>query len=279
MNSTNFIDDLNVSLEALDAGMDIEFCLSLFPARADEFRPILTAATQAKSMSAEVIPAEVISRGKQKVLAVAAVLRENQSAAVPTIIPKKSLKNVFSGRFMRLAITTASMLAFLLTSGTGLVGASSKALPGDSLYPVKRKLEDVRIYFVSDPQLKKELSDQYELERVNEIEELYAEKKTVQVDFQGIYQGQKDGYLIINGLNIEYEDHLNIPVGSFVQIMGETSEGVIQAEKIILVATPVATPTLEMNGTPSPNGIIDPSQTPYPVEDGQWNNPEVEDTP
>lgn len=279
MNSTNFIDDLNVSLEALDAGMDIEFCLSLFPARASEFRPILIAAEQAKSIRTVDIPAEVLFRGKQKVLAAADSLRENQVKPVTVVSQKRSLSNIFSVRFMRLAITTASMFAFLLTGGTGLVSASSKALPGDSLYPVKRKLEDVRIYFVSDPQLKKELSEQYEHERFTEIEELYAEKKTVQVDFQGIYQGQKDGYLIINGLNIEFENNLNIPFGSFVHITGETSEGVIKADNIILVATPVVTPTVEMDGMINPTGTVNPFFTPEPNEDGRENQLNSENTP
>ena len=57
----------------------------------------------------------------------------------------------FGGFKMRqLAMATAVCLMFFFVGGSGLVLAANQSLPGDSLYPVKRQAEEVRLAFSAD---------------------------------------------------------------------------------------------------------------------------------
>ena len=256
MSNDNIFDALEICLQALEHGGDLESCLARFPALTDDLRPILTVAVQARSASVNVIPAQAVSRGRARILQAAAEMREQASSAA-SVLPVKPAplrsKTIMNARFFRLALTTALMLAFLLSGGAGLVNASSTSLPGEQLYPVKRSWEDLRLFFVLDSNTKKQLAHEFENERVEEIEELYSEKRTVQVDFQGDVQSRsKDGW-IIDGLNIAIEEETNlagnISVGATVHVVGETDDGIIKAIQIRIIATPAFVPSLEPNPT------------------------------
>jgi hypothetical protein len=278
MMQTNLFDSLEICLQALDKGADLESCLALFPDLMDDLRPILTAAVQAHSAAIREVPAEVLSRGKARVLQAAAEMREQRAAAPVVTSSNKRSKSFFGPRFFRLAITTASMLAFLLTSGTGLVNASSSALPGDNLYPVKRSWEDVRLFFVFDENSKEQLSEEFDHERVQEIEELYSENRVAEVDFNGVVGSITNDVWVIGGLNIviDHETQLSNSIlsGSTVRVTGETDDGVIKAGQIVLVATPGITPTAIYDGTLEPTNGPEASETPESTEvdeDGNEN--------
>lgn len=280
MMKTNLFDALEICLQALDKGADLESCLALFPEFVDDIRPILTAAVQAHSAVVRDVPAEVISRGKARVLQAAAEMREQRAAAPVATSASKRSKSFFGPRFFRLALTTATMLVFLLTSGTGLVNASSSALPGDNLYPVKRRWEDVRLFFVFDENSKEQLSEEFDHERVQEIEELYSEKRIAEVDFHGVVGSMTNDVWIIGGLNIviDHETQLSgtILSGSTVRVTGETDDGVIKAMQILLVATPGITPTAGFDAPLQPTMRPESPQTPEP-DDSNDDSDEKED--
>jgi hypothetical protein len=272
---TLLFDTLEICLQALDQGADVESCLVRYPALADELRPILIAAVQARAVAVTGIPADVARRGRARVLQAAAEMREQQIAA--PVLPFGRKKGFFSARFYRLAVTTALVIAFLLTGGTGLVNASSGALPGDNLYPVKLGWEDVQLAFVFDPKVKVELEHKFDHERVQEIEELYTEKRMELVNFQGVVQSQQNGIWVIDGLNIAIENETvyvgEISLGATVQVIGETDDGIIKAEQIILITAPNAvstsTPVPQILQTSTPEDMENPeeSQTPEAEED------------
>ena len=273
---TNLFDALEICLQALDKGADLESCLALFPEFVDDLRPILTAAVQAHSAVVRVVPAEVISRGKERVLQAAAEMREQRAAAPVAASASKRSKGFFGPRFFRLALTTASMLVFLLTSGTGLVNASSSALPGDNLYPVKRSWEDVRLFFVFDENSKEQLSEEFDHERVQEIEELYSEKRIAAVDFHGVVGSMTNDVWVIGGLNIviDHETQLSSSIlsGSTVRVTGETDDGVIKAGQILLVAAPGMIPTAVFDATLQPTVGSEASETPESTEVNDGEN-------
>jgi hypothetical protein len=267
MTKVNLYDAVETCLQALDQGVDVESCLALFPALVDDLRPILTAAVQARSISVLEVPEEAVRRGRARLLQAAAQMREEKlstpvvaSGAFRLLTTKlfSSKSGFFGARFYRLALTTALMLAFLLTGGTGLVNASSSSLPGDHLYPVKRSWEGVRLFFVFNPEVRNELEKEFDLERVQEIEELYSEKRIARVDFQGAVQTRDGKIWVIGGLNIKVDDHTNgsaqIQPGSIVQVIGETDDGMIEAQQIILIATPGAMPGFVPGSTPTVPG-------------------------
>lgn len=265
MTSLNFYDALEICLQSLDRGADLESCLVRFPEFSDELRPVLIAAIRARSISAKTVPVDVARRGKARVLQAAAEMREQKKAFVP-VLPFWRRGGFFSVRFARLAVSSLAVVIFLLTGGTGLVNASSSALPGDHLYPVKRSWEGVRLIFVFDEHTKEKLSHEFDNERVHEIEELYSEKRIAEVNFQGIVQEQKDKTWIIGGLNILIDKETsfspNILPGSMVQVMGETDDGHIKAQRIILLATPGVTPSPFVTATGTSTSTPVPSATP-----------------
>jgi hypothetical protein len=282
MTTDTLFDALEICLQALDEGVAVESCLVLYPALADELRPILVAAVQARVAAVTEVPVDAARRGKARVLQAAAEMREQQMAAPERQAWRK--KGFFGARFFRLAVTTVLVIAFLLTGGTGLVNASSGALPGDRLYPVKRSWEDVRLAFVLDSQAKAALEHQFDHERVQEIEELYSEKRIEQVNFDGVVESQQTGSWRISGLNVAIDEETatsaNINSGATVRIVGETDDGVIKAGQIILVATPGVTPTAI--STPTPESQTLPTLTPETGEDfgsGESEKIEATETP
>lgn len=257
MTTETLYDALEICLQALDQGADVESCLVRYTALADELRPILIAAVQARAAAVTEVPADAARRGRARVLQAAAEMREEQVTA--PALPFWRKKGFFGARFYRLALTTALVIVFLLTSGTGLVNASSGALPGDRLYPVKRSWEGVQLAFVFNPQTKAELEHKFDHERVQEIEELYSENRFEQVDFQGLVQSKQASLWVVDGLNIVVEDETvyvgEILLGATVRIIGETDDGVIKARQITLIATPGVTPTAIFSPTPTPGNI------------------------
>lgn len=281
MKNPNLFDALEECLQALDEGADVESCLARFPSLVEDLRPILTAAVQAHSAAVVDVPEEATRRGKARLMQAAADMRARRnSVAAPAKFRLKLPEfQLFSPRFARLALTTFVMMVFLLSSGTGLVNAASNALPGDSLYTVKRSWEDVRLFLVISPDSRQLLETQFEEERVQEIEELYSEKRVVRVDFQGVVENQNGKEWTVSGLKIELGDNVQVnetvQIGSTVQVIGETDDGVIKADQIVLVALPGVTPTVPPSGhTPQPANIGDDGngETPTPHDSGNGNN-------
>jgi hypothetical protein len=266
MTSETLFDALETCLQALDQGEAVEACLARYPALADELRPILIAALQAREAAAPEVPAGVAQRGKARLLQAAAEMRARQTTVSAPSVDRK--KGFFGARFYRLAVTASLMIAFLLTGGTGLVNASNGALPGDQLYPVKRGWEGLQLALIFDPKAKVEREREFEHERVQEIEELYSEKRIEQINFQGLVQSQNDRAWVIGGLSILIEDETvfqgEATLGALVQVLGETDDGRIKAEKIILITGPSATPSLL--STPAVAPVLQSPATTEPDE-------------
>lgn len=258
--TVDLYDALEICLQAQERGADIDACLKLFPDLADELRPILETAAQVRAEPVE-IPVAAMRRGRALVLQHAAELREQ----------KRSSNVVFwsklwqTGRTFRIVGTSLATVVFLFSSGTGLVFASSNSLPGDQLYPVKRSWEGVQLAFIFDPQIKQERENEFEHERVEEIHELFSESRQTQVDFQGKVEIQHPTQWQIAGLQIVLEHDAvidsNITIGTTVRVIGETEDGVIKAEHIILVETPAITPT-PISSTKRPTETAMPQKTP-----------------
>ena len=251
---------LEICLQAYERGADIEACLQLFPDLADELRPILETAAQVRAEPVE-IPAAAMRRGRALVLQHAAELREQKRGSNVAFWSKLWQ----TGRTFRIVGTSLATVVFLFSSGTGLVFASSNSLPGDQLYPVKRSWEGVQLAFIFDPQMKQERENEFENERVEEIHELFSESRKTQVDFQGKVEIQQPTQWQIAGLQIVIEHDAvidsNIMIGTTVRVIGETEDGVIKAEHIILVEAPAITPT-PVSPTKRPTETAQPQKTP-----------------
>ena len=170
----NLYDILEICIQELENGADMDALLARYPSFAGELRPILKASVEARSMAQEPSP-EAVRRGRAKLLQRASEMREAKFAPRKRVIPF----------FQRLAISF-TMTALFLASGTGLVGASSTALPGENLYPVKLTWENVRLFFTFDHATREMLEHTFGNERLHEVSELLNEGRHETIQFSGI---------------------------------------------------------------------------------------------
>jgi hypothetical protein len=114
-------DILEVCLNEIEQGVDIDTLVSNYPDLADELRPILETSIQARKMAVPVPPEEVVKRNRARLLQRAAEMREEQIASTRRVwfVP------------LRRILVTLMVFVFLFVSGTNLVRASSNTLPGD----------------------------------------------------------------------------------------------------------------------------------------------------
>lgn len=222
---------LEICLQDIEHGADVETVLFRYPDLADELRPILEASAGAKSLAVPAPSVEVVQRNRAKVLGRAAQMREAKA---------RSSQQFWFASLRRVAVTLA-MLIVLFVSGTGLVGAASDTLPGDSLYPVKRTWEGVRLFFAFNAHVRETLEFEYENERLRELQELFAEGRSEEVDFRGRVTSQRGGEWVVAGVRVlitadtDIRDS-GIVVGSPVRVRGITQgNDTVLAERIRLL--------------------------------------------
>ncbi len=221
----NIYDILEICLQELENGADLEAVLARYPDLANDLRPILKASAMAKSMAVPAPSPEVMRRGRAKLLQHASEMREAKAAPRRRMIPI----------FQRLAIAL-TLATIFLASGTGLVGASSSALPGENLYPVKRTWEDVRLFFALNPEHKDLLESEFESERLDEVDELLAEGRDENIQYAGVFK-QVNGVMYVAGVKVLVPDNLQVPAdGAAVIIVGRTNaQGFVEIESIIVL--------------------------------------------
>jgi len=224
----NLYETLEICLEDIEQGADIDTVLFRYPHLADELRPILEASVNARSMAVPAPTADVLRRNRAKVLQGAAQMREVKS---------RSSRRFWFVSLRRMAVTLA-VVATLFVSGTGLVSAASTTLPGDNLYPVKRTWEDVLLLFTFNMQQREVLEVEHENERLHELRELFTEGRSAEVEFAGLVTSQNGTEWLIAGIPVVVSGQTEvrdgpIAVGSAVRVKGHTQgNSIVLAERI-----------------------------------------------
>ncbi len=221
---------LEICLQDIEQGADVDSVLSRYPDLADELRPILETARDASSLAVPAPSVEVVRRNRARVLQHAAQTRES----------RRSSRRIWFASLRRVAVTLI-VVATLFASGTGLVRAASNTLPGDQLYPVKRTWEDMLVLFAFNTQQRNALEVEHENERIYELKDLFAEKRSVEVEFSGQVTNQNATKWVVAGIPVVVSPQTEIQgqgivVGSAVNVKGQTqSDGAVLAEKIELL--------------------------------------------
>ena len=78
MKQDDLLHAIEICLRALEDGADVETCLGLYPTLADDLRPVLHAAQQARQAKVDQIPAAALLRGRLRLLQTAQKLREKK---------------------------------------------------------------------------------------------------------------------------------------------------------------------------------------------------------
>lgn len=234
-------DALEVCLKALETGVDIEAVLKLYPQEAEELRPVLEAAIQARALALPAVPEAAMQRGRARVLQRANEIRK--SAPRP-----RTRWSIFG--FPRLA-TSLAIALFFLVSATGLVSASNGALPGDNLYPVKRSWEGLRLLFVFSPEERVGLQSRFEQERLDEISELLTEGRKEPIAFAGLVTAQNIIEWKVSGITVMITPSTHLPpdavsIGAPVVVIGHTNaQGFVEADTLEVLGPGVSLPPLE----------------------------------
>ena len=227
MNNLN--EALDVCLQEIELGADIETSLLRYPDIADELRPILETSIHAKGLAVSVPSSDMLQRNRAKLLQRAAELRETQ-------LKSRSTPSWFNS--LRRAAIALAVLVIVFLSGTGLVRASSTTLPGDNLYTVKRTCEDLVMLFTFDSQRRNSLEVEYETERLSELQELIAIGRSVEVDFVGIVTQQNGNEWLVAEVPVRITSQTElhdgaVSVGDAVRVFGITqSDKSVLAERI-----------------------------------------------
>lgn len=228
---SNLYDILETCLQEIENGSDLDTVLSHHAEHADELRPILEASIDAKAMAVPAPSVDLIRRNRSKVLQHAAEMRERN------VQPSRRLWAVP----LRRAFATLVIVAVLFSTGTSLVRASSTTLPGDNLYPVKRTWEDVQLLLTFNAQSRETLEVEHENERLEELKELFANGRSIQVDFSGLVTRQNGDLWLVSGIEVSVTAQSELPaqpisVGDGIHVVGTTQkDGTVLAQMIELL--------------------------------------------
>jgi len=253
MMNSRLIEALEKCIKLMEEGDPLEDCLIKFPEFAPQIREILNTADNLKSLWIENIPAESMDQNRIKVISQAMrlssekVRRRNNATFGWLIKPVKQVSQSLIFLYPvagRLILSIAIAFLCILFSG-GMLITSAKSLPGDSLYPVKRVVEDIRIYFAPSGEIRHEYEDSYSQQRVDEVSKLLGLARVQQISYEGIITSMSDTRWIVSGIPVAIlPDTIIVPgtawinamePGMRVEIEGKTSmDGWVIADEIHL---------------------------------------------
>lgn len=237
----NLYDVLEVCLQEIESGADVDTVLFRYPEFEEELRPILETSVQARALTAPDPSDDVLRRNKAKVLQQAAQMRETR------VQPARRLWSVPLRRVM----VSLAVLAVLFVSSTGLVRAASSTLPGDNLYPVKRTWEDMLVLLTFNTQARQALEVEHENERLQELNELFAEGRAAEVEFAGMVTSQNGNLWLVSNIPVQISSQTELEaqavrVGDAVRVEGITqADGTVLAEKVELLPAGIALPSVD----------------------------------
>ena len=223
----HLFDALEEGLAALETGSDLESVLAGYPDQQDELLALLDAAQAARELAQPEIPAAAQHRSRTRVLNRAAELR---SAAKPHWRPWQ--------RLPKLAVAALLVLVILL-SGSGLIVASARTLPGDAIYPIKRVVESIQLGLTFDPATHDQIESQFQERRLEEVEQLLDLNRTELVSFYGEVNQQNPDVWVIDGLEVLITPETliigKIKLGDLVEVEGLTlPSGQVQVSELHL---------------------------------------------
>jgi uncharacterized membrane protein YgcG len=251
-------------LSLLEQGEPLDRILARFPDDTASLRPLLETAEALSTMRME--PSEHARVASRRAFL-------NQAAERRATLPRSFLLT------RRLAIAVGALvLAIAFASGT--VSASASALPNQTLYPVKRAVEDVQLMLAAGT-ARSELVGRFEQRRRDEVRALIADGEAAAVAFDGSLDAIQGDRWMVSGVVIRVTPATRISgtpmIGWRVNVQGRTASGQFSATSIDIVpnsgppptATPTHTPQPTATHTPQPTATHTPTPaptaTPQPV--------------
>lgn len=203
-------------LTAIEKGAELDECLQRYPEMAEDLQPLLETALFARSMADDHIPNAALHRSRSRLIDRAALLRGQ-------VEPRRPPLNF--GRLPRIAFAALVLSLIFFMSWRGAV-ESAQALPGDPLYPLKLRAEEVRLGIVPGARAKRAIEVTYEQRRVDEVSELLLMGRVVEVTFEGELHQREPEQWKIEGIAVSIAPDTriigDINLGEVVKVSGKT---------------------------------------------------------
>lgn len=194
-------------------GASLEQALAGYPELADELRPMLQAALAARLQGQRLLaPRSALARSRAR------FLREAQR--------RSSARRPDFGFSLRFALAAFILLAVVVLGSAATAVLAAQSLPGQALYPLKRLGEQTRLRLVSDPQRRLELQQDFDQERLKEVDQLIQEQRSVPVNFVGVLKAAGEGDWLVGDVVVQVSPQTRLEgelqVGFYVSVEGET---------------------------------------------------------
>ncbi len=122
----------------------VQSCVQAYPELKDVLEPLLALALRVnETLAPEKPDAQFVRNAKTRILNRVKALTTSISSEKPQ--PRRARRIYFHRRRWSTVIAGVVIAAMLFGSGIGLKQASASALPGDTLYPVKRAGEEIQL--------------------------------------------------------------------------------------------------------------------------------------
>jgi hypothetical protein len=169
---------LDRCLQDLARTGDVEATLRSYRREADRLRPLLTiAATMSNYYTSVPDPPGSLAAGRKRLLDAAARQQEQAQPAIPILRKRRpKMKFAFAAKLIS---TILAIVVGTTAIGGGVALAADDSLPGDSLYPVKLTIEDIRLNMALTPGSQVDLALQFAEERTQEIKRLAGQEQPV----------------------------------------------------------------------------------------------------
>jgi hypothetical protein len=220
------IDALEKCIEQLKAGVLVEECLNQIPDLTPEMEEIIRATSDLMSFGETQVSGEQIKRSLTRLLSEAERLKVEESESTPvrrSVSLGMRIGELFRGGVLlkplisRMTLVLGITAVLILLSG-GLVITSAKSLPGDSLYPVKRAVEDITVYLVPSREIRLEYEVNYSQQRVDEVNRLIALHRRQQISFEGVLYEKSSSEWTVSGIPVTIQSGT-----TFVGVMNGTA--------------------------------------------------------
>ncbi|MEQ8675025.1 MAG: LysM peptidoglycan-binding domain-containing protein [Aggregatilineales bacterium] len=251
MAGRDILEAFNDCVDRLARGEGIEDCLRAYPQFAAELAPMLETGLLVRRID---VRPEELQPSQERVR----FRLEHELARAPLVQPSTR----WTLRYVAGWIITFALVLMLISSGTAIYAQNS--LPGDALYGYKRFSENVRLSlaplpFTADADA---LNATFAEERRDEVREVVAIGREVEVEFEGVVEAVGDVTVLVSGFVLRAEfELLDFVIGERVNVRARsTADGELIAISIT-------------RRNASSINMPQPTQTPAPVEPTQTGTP------
>ncbi len=288
---------LDTAIARLQRGEPTESCRPADQDLAAELAPLLGVAQNLRELAADAASHKPsLKAGKERFLQQADLLAREASRrrepirsrlrlGIPVAQPLSNLFAPLLRRGAATAVVLVALLAVLLTGTTMMTSTSAASIPGDTLYPVKRAAESVRLALTFDRNARVAFEQAIEQRRVREAQAVLQRHRQTTVAFRAVVQAFEGATLHAAGLAIDIlpTTRLSGPppsAGRVIAIVARTeAEGRLVAQSIdTLEVTPYP---IQLAGYPTatPARAASPIAAPHAPTTDQASTPTLEPSP